>query len=45
MCQVREKTEDFLWDYNHQHPHDSLNDMTPIEFLEEKHNKKPILTP
>ncbi|MEW6713311.1 MAG: IS3 family transposase, partial [Candidatus Riflebacteria bacterium] len=30
--QVRERTEVFLYDYNYLHPHDSLADMTPVEF-------------
>lgn len=31
---VREITEDFMDDYNQNHPHDSLGNMSPIEFLE-----------
>jgi putative transposase len=34
--QVREKTEEFLDDYNNSHPHDSLGNMSPIEFMKEK---------
>jgi len=38
--QVREKTEEFLDDYNNYHPHDSLNDMSPIEFMKVKNQTK-----
>lgn len=38
--QVREKTEEFLTDYNNYHPHDSLNNMSPVEFLKTKYHKK-----
>jgi putative transposase len=38
--QVREKTEEFFEDYNHRHPHNSLNNMSPIEFMKSKNNKK-----
>ena len=38
--QVKEKTEEFFEDYNYQHPHDSLNNMSPIEFMKSKNNKK-----
>lgn len=34
--QVREKTEEFLDDYNNFHPHDSLGKMSPIEFMKSK---------
>jgi putative transposase len=34
--QVRDKTETFREDYNNNHPHDSLGDMSPIEFLKAK---------
>ena len=36
IYQVREKTEEFLEDYNNKHPHDRLNDMSPIEFMESR---------
>lgn len=39
--QVREKTEEFIEDYNNNHPHDSLGNMSPIEFMKSK--KKYIL--
>ena len=38
--QVREKTEEFLNYYNNYHPHDSLNNMSPIKFLKTKYQKK-----
>lgn len=34
--QVKEKTEEFLDDYNNLHPHDSLANMSPIEFMKSK---------
>jgi putative transposase len=34
--QVKEKTEEFLEDYNNFHPHDSLANMSPIEFIKSK---------
>jgi putative transposase len=42
--QVREKTEEFLFDYNNQHPHDSLSEMTPVEFMNAKTKKMPNFT-
>ena len=38
--QVREKTEEFLDDYNNEHPHESLKDKSPIEFMNNKNQKK-----
>jgi putative transposase len=38
--QVRDKTEIFCEDYNNYHPHDSLGNMSPIEFLKTKTRKK-----
>lgn len=32
LNEVREKTEQWMHDYNQQVPHDSLNDMTPTEY-------------
>jgi len=34
--QVRDKTEEFIEDYNNFHPHDSLENMSPIEFMKSK---------
>lgn len=39
ISQVRQKTEEFLEDYNNQHPHDSLGNMTPNEFMNIKYKK------
>jgi len=38
--QVKEKTEEFLMDYNNYHPHDSLSDLSPVQFLKTKYQKK-----
>jgi putative transposase len=38
--QVRDKVEEFLEDYNNNHPHDSLADMSPNEFLDRYNQKK-----
>ena len=38
--QVRERTEEFLEDYNNHHPHDSLDNMSPIEFMKNKYLMK-----
>jgi len=38
--QVKEKTVEFLEDYNNHHPHDSLGKMSPIEFLNHREIKK-----
>ena len=38
--QVREMTEEFIDDYNNEHPHDSLGGKSPIEFMNERNNKK-----
>jgi putative transposase len=38
--QVRDKIDEFLEDYNNNHPHDSLGDMSPIEFMNRKNQKK-----
>jgi len=36
----RKKTEEFLEDYNNEHPHVSLGDMSPIEFMNSRNQKK-----
>lgn len=33
LSEVRERTEDWLRKYNEERPHDSLNDLTPKEYL------------
>ncbi len=38
--QVRDKTEDFLDDYNNFHPHDSLGNKSPIEFMKTQNQRK-----
>ena len=38
--QVKEKTEEFLMDYNNYHLHDSLSDLSPVQFLKTKYQKK-----
>jgi len=43
--QVREKSEEFVDDYNNNHPHESLNNMSPVTFLKLKYReKKPTFT-
>ena len=34
LREVRHMTEDWMVRYNNERPHDSLNDMTPVEFLQ-----------
>ena len=34
LREVRQMTEDWMLRYNNERPHDSLNDMTPVEFLQ-----------
>jgi putative transposase len=38
--QVKEKTEEFMMDYNNYHPHDSLSNLSPVQFLKTKYQKK-----
>jgi putative transposase len=38
--QVRDKSEEFLDDYNNHNPHESLKKMSPIKFLELKYKRK-----
>ena len=40
IYQVKERTEEFLEDYNNEHPHDSLGNMSPIEFMKNKNQIK-----
>ena len=40
LHQVREKTEEFLEDYNNHHPHKSLGKKSPIEFMNNNKQKK-----
>jgi putative transposase len=40
IYQMRELAEDFLYDYNNNHPHDSLANMSPIEFMNSKNHRK-----
>lgn len=40
LSQVREITERWMTDYNEKHPHSSLANMSPNEFLKTKANKK-----
>lgn len=40
LGQVKEKTEDFLDDYNNHHPHKSLGMKSPIEFMNIRKSKK-----
>lgn len=39
LSEVREKAEEWLIDYNHHRPHESLGDLSPVQFLE-RHNQK-----
>ncbi len=34
LGQVRQRTEKWMIRYNQERPHDSLNDMTPVEYLQ-----------
>jgi putative transposase len=34
LREVRQMTEEWMVRYNNERPHDSLNDMTPAEFLQ-----------
>lgn len=40
LNQVREETSKWMEDYNEKHPHSSLSDMSPREFLNSKAKKK-----
>jgi putative transposase len=34
LKEVRDHVEEWIYDYNHHRPHEALNDLTPIQFLE-----------
>lgn len=36
LDQVRQITEEWVWDYNHERPHDALQGMSPIKFKEKQ---------
>jgi putative transposase len=38
--QVKEKTEEFIMDYNNFHLHDSISNLSPVQFLKTKYQKK-----
>ena len=38
--QVRSKTEEYLEDYNNNHPHNSLANMSPVNFMKTKYSEK-----
>jgi len=37
LKEVREKIEEWMWDYNHERPHKSLNYKAPVDLLEALH--------
>lgn len=39
LSEVREKAEEWMIDYNYHRPHESLGDLSPVQFLE-RHNQK-----
>ena len=41
--QVRKLTEKFMDDYNHKHPHKSIGNKAPIEFMNERKEKSLFL--
>jgi putative transposase len=42
ISRVRDLTDKFTEDYNHNHPHNSLANMTPVEFSNHHSQKIPI---
>ena len=40
LTEVRELTEDWVREYNEERPHDSLNDLTPWEYLAEHERRE-----
>ncbi len=44
LNQVRQETESWMEDYNHHHPHESLGDKTPIEYLNENKIQKSVIS-
>ena len=43
LSEVREKVEDWKYDYNHHRPHEALDNLSPIKFLE-RHNQNKKLS-
>ena len=42
LNEIRQMTEEWRTRYNHERPHDSLNDMTPVEYLQAKHQPETL---
>ncbi|WP_139344048.1 integrase core domain-containing protein, partial [Vibrio ruber] len=40
LNEVRDLTENWMREYNEERPHDSLNDLTPWEYLERHDSRK-----
>ncbi|WP_264875487.1 integrase core domain-containing protein, partial [Vibrio agarivorans] len=40
LSEVRDLTESWMREYNDERPHDSLNDLTPWEYLARHENRK-----
>ena len=43
LSEVRDLTEKWLKEYNEERPHESLGNMTPVEYLESKQPETSIL--